>query len=105
MCSFIKNLCLKAGVKVVQIPCLQESSIASASRWVNNSPLIQLATQKELNDNFWFTFFHLSGHILLHGKKFISLENVNYEGKNEEKEKESDNFALSYLNESLMKTP
>ncbi len=95
-------MCLEAGVKVIQIPCLQDSPITAASRWVNNTPLIQLAVQKELNDNFWFTFFHLSGHILLHGKKFISLENIDYEEKN--KEQEADGFAANYLIKKVVKT-
>jgi len=37
--------------------------------------------------------FYSMGHILLHGKKFISLENVEYEDKNDLKEQEANDFA------------
>ena len=39
------------------------------------------------NNIFWFTFFHELGHILLHGKKDIFLEDIEYADKQREKEK------------------
>lgn len=46
------------------------------------------------NDKFWFTLFHEIGHILLHGKKYISIENISYADQDKEKEIEADNFAI-----------
>ncbi len=78
-------------------PCLSGIGIHGATRWANNTPVIQLSGRWKRNDIFWFTFFHEIGHILLHGKKYISLENIGFEGSNEEYEEEADAFASDLI--------
>lgn len=92
----LQNLCLGAGVKVVHTPCISKAPINGSTRWLNDTPLIQLTGRYKRNDIFWFTFFHEAGHILLHGKKDIFLEDVDYSDKDLEKEKEADNFAIKW---------
>lgn len=92
----LQRLCAEAGVKVVYTPCLPGAPIHGSTRWVNDSPLIQLSARYKQNDIFWFTFFHEAGHILKHGKKYISLENVEYDEKETEKEREADQFAIDW---------
>ncbi len=93
----LQQLCLSAGVKIVYTPCLPKAPINGSTRWINGSPLIQLSGRYRRNDIFWFTFFHEAGHIILHGKKDIFLENVaDYSDYNEEKEKEADDFAVKW---------
>ncbi len=97
--DFFKQLqssCLKAGVKVVHTPCLPKAPINGATRWLNVIPVIQLTGRYRRNDIFWFTFFHEAGHILLHGKKDIFLEKVEYSDKDKEKEEEADEFACKW---------
>ena len=93
----LQTLCLKAGVKVVYTPCLPNTAIHGSTRWINNVPLIQLSGRYKRNDIFWFTFFHEVGHILLHGKKYISIENVTFVGGNEDYEDEADAFASNLI--------
>jgi len=93
----LKELCLNCGVKVVHTPCLPKTSIHGSTRWLNNTPLIQLSGRFKRNDIFWFTFFHEVGHILKHGKKYISLENIDYAGENEVYEAEADSFASTWI--------
>ena len=93
----LQNFCLNAGVKVVYTPCLPNTAIHGSTRWINNVPLIQLSGRYRRNDIFWFTFFHEVGHILLHGKKYISIENVAFAGENESFEKEADTFASNII--------
>lgn len=93
----IQKICLKAGIKVVHTPCLPKTAIHGSTRWINNTPLIQLSGRYKRNDIFWFTFFHEVGHILLHGKKYISLENVDSEGENKIYEEEADSFASDWI--------
>jgi HTH-type transcriptional regulator/antitoxin HigA len=90
----LQHLCLSAGVKVVYTPCLNKAPINGSTRWINDSPLIQLTGRYKRNDIFWFTFFHEAGHILLHGKKDIFLENIEYNDKDDRKESEADQFAV-----------
>jgi HTH-type transcriptional regulator / antitoxin HigA len=92
----IQTICLKVGVKVVYTPFLPNAPINGVTRWLNETPLIQLTGRGKRNDIFWFSFFHEIGHILLHGKKEIFLEEIEYQDKDLEKEREADAFAVKW---------
>ena len=93
----LQNICLEAGVKVVHTPCLPKAPVSGATRWLNDgTPLIQLTGRYNRNDNFWFTFFHEAGHILIHGKKDIFIESIDYSDMDVEKEKQADEFAIKW---------
>jgi plasmid maintenance system antidote protein VapI len=89
----LQLICLEAGVKVVHVPCLNNAPIYGSTRWLNDTPFIQVSDFDQRNDRFWFTFFHEVGHILLHGKKEVFLENLDYANKDLQKEQEADAFA------------
>lgn len=90
----LQEICNNSGVKIVYTPCLPKAPIHGSTRWLGDTPLIQLSARYKANDKFWFTFFHEVGHILLHGKKYISIENINYDDQDSTKEQEADNFAV-----------
>lgn len=92
----LQSICLEAGVKVVHTPCINKAPISGSTRWLNDTPFIQLTGRYNRNDSFWFTFFHEAGHILLHGKKDIFLEKIEYSDKDLIKEKEADEFAVKW---------
>ncbi len=92
----LQDICQKTGVKLVHTPCLNKAPIRGATRWINDTPLIQLTERDQPDDKFWFSFFHEAGHILLHGKKEIFLEQIGYEDKDLVKEKEADEFAFKF---------
>ncbi len=92
----LQSICLEAGVKVVHTPCINKAPISGSTRWLNDTPFIQLTGRYNRNDSFWFTFFHEAGHILLHGKKDIFLENLDYSDKDMAKEQEADEFACKW---------
>lgn len=92
----LQTLCAEAGVKVVYTPCLPKAPLNGSTRWINETPLIQLSARYKRNDIFWFTFFHEAGHILKHGKKDVFLEDVEYSAKDLEKEREADEFAVEW---------
>ncbi len=90
------RLCADAGVALTLVPELDGTSISGAARWLSkDKALIQLSARHKSDDHLWFTFYHEAGHILLHGKKelFIDEENQN---KNSE-ENEADTFAQNTL--------
>ena len=89
----LQELCVEAGVKVFYTPKLPKAPISGSTRWINNTPIIQLTARYNQNDRFWFTFFHEAGHILLHGKKYISLEGIDFSEADPVKEKEAHEFA------------
>jgi Zn-dependent peptidase ImmA (M78 family) len=90
----LQILCLNAGVVLLFTPKLPKVPLSGSTRWLNNTPLIQLTARYKKNDSFWFTFFHELGHIILHGKKYISLENVDFAAADPKKEKEAYQFAV-----------
>ncbi|TNE71018.1 addiction module antidote protein, HigA family [bacterium] len=91
--SELQTICLKAGVKVVYTPTIPKAPINGCTRWLGDTPLIQLSGRYNRNDIFWFTFFHEVGHIILHGKKDVFLESVEYSEKDLQKEEEANQFA------------
>jgi Zn-dependent peptidase ImmA (M78 family) len=92
----LQSICLEAGVKVVHTPCINKAPINGSTRWLKDTPFIQLTGRYNRNDIFWFTFFHEAGHILLHGKKDIFLENFDYSDRDIQKEREADKFAIKW---------
>lgn len=92
----LQEICSSCGVKVIHTPCIKKAPLNGATRWINDNPVIQLTGRYNQNDRFWFTFFHEVGHILLHGKKDIFLEDIEYNDLDKSKEKEADDFAIKW---------
>lgn len=86
--------CGKCGVAVVFAKGLRGTSIHGAVRWSGDAPVIQLSCRYKAEDRFWFSFFHEAGHIVLHGKRGVFLED---DGQDDGKEKEADSFAENLL--------
>ncbi len=93
----LQQICAKCGVAVTYTPALPKAPISGASRWFHGKPLIQLSGRYKTDDHFWFTFYHEAGHIFLHGKKDIFLENVTGTSLDERKEEEANEFAAKFL--------
>lgn len=93
----LQSICAKCGVAVVFTQNLPKAPISGATRWFHNKPLIQLSGRFKTNDHFWFTFFHEAGHIIMHGKKDIFLENVEGTVIDQVKEEEANSFATKIL--------
>jgi Zn-dependent peptidase ImmA (M78 family) len=93
----LQELCKAAGVGLVYTINIPKAPISGATRWIGGNPLIQLTDRGKSNDLFWFTFFHEVGHLLLHGKKEIFLEDFDEYKPNKEKEDEADEYARKYL--------
>ena len=93
----LQRLCMEAGVGLIYSASISKAPISGAVRWIGNNPVIQLTDRYKLNDLFWFAFFHEAGHVLLHGKKNIFIENFTDYKADVNKEKEADEFANKWL--------
>jgi hypothetical protein len=96
---FIPNLVklfADCGIAVAFIRAPQGCPVSGAVRWVSQKKaLIQLSFRYMRNDSLWFTFFHECGHIYLHGKKMMFLEE---DGRiSNEEEDEANRFAADKL--------
>ena len=88
------RLCAESGVVVAFVPELAKLRVNGATWWLNpQKAVIQLSLRYKRDDQLWFSFFHEAGHILLHGKKDVFIEE---DGKNS-KEDEADKFASDFL--------
>lgn len=90
----IRELCARAGVKVVYTPYLKNTYVNGAVRWIGKTPVIQLSTRQLFADTLWFTLMHEIAHILKHSKDlFVDFQYVKGNGV----EEEADNFAQEVL--------
>jgi len=96
----ISKLCAAAGVAVAFIQELPATFIKGAAYWINNQKAaVLICLRYKSNDQLWFSFFHETGHILLHGKRgnFVDLDNDNVPEKDIIKEDEANSFAADLL--------
>lgn len=93
----LKTKCAIAGVAVIYSSSLPKAPISGAARWIGGTPVIQITDRYKTNDQFWFTFFHEAGHILLHGKKDVFIEELDGVESDEKKEDEANDFARDWL--------
>ncbi len=88
------RLCADAGVAVAFVPEIPKIRASGATWWMNpHKAVIQLCLRYKTDDQLWFSFFHEAGHILLHGKKEVFIED---DSKNF-KEDEANKFASDFL--------
>lgn len=93
----LQSLCRSCGMVLIATPIVPKAPINGATRWINDTPVIQLSGRYKGYDHLWFNFFHEVGHILLHGKKDIFLESAGLSDQYKEKEQEADVFASEIL--------
>ncbi|MBZ0264062.1 HigA family addiction module antidote protein [bacterium] len=70
------QLCNENGVVLALVPELPKARANGLAHWHGNNPLIQLSLYNKWADIFWFSFLHEAGHILLHGKKEVFVEQI-----------------------------
>lgn len=93
----LTTILANAGVKLIFTESLSSAPVKGCTRYIYGIPCIQMADTYESEHEFWQTLYHEAGHILLHGKKDIFMENVEYGDKSPEKEKEADDFASRWM--------
>jgi HTH-type transcriptional regulator/antitoxin HigA len=66
----LQETCARSGVAFVMVPALRNTGISGCARWLTEKrALIGLTLRYKTDDQFWFTFFHEVGHLLLHRTK------------------------------------
>lgn len=67
--------CAQCGVAVAFVRELRKTRTSGATRWLTpQKALIQLSLRYKSDDMLWFSFFHEAGHVLLHNKRSLFLE-------------------------------
>lgn len=91
------QLCANVGVVLALVPGIPRAHVSGAARWINRRAVIQLSLYGKLNDRFWFTFFHEAGHILLHGRGEVFLDDLGAGGRDSKFEQQANQFAARFL--------
>ncbi len=92
----MKELCASSGVAHVLVPELPKTRVCGATRWLNSKKaLLQQSLRYKTSDQFWFTFFHEAGHLLLHSNENLILEVA--DGSKDKIEEEANKFAADFL--------
>lgn len=91
----LNEILAAAGVAVVLEPEISGARVVGATRWLTPTrALIQLSLRHRWSDILWFTVFHEVGHLLLHSKKDVF---INDPGPHSGAEAEADAFASRTL--------
>jgi len=70
------------GVSVVVVPEIEGARAYGATRWIEarSRPLIQLSLRGRTDDQLWQTLFHEIGHVVLHDRRRLFVDNDSDEG-------------------------
>jgi len=94
----LKCILSSCGVVLVMIPHFKNTKVHGATFSLDNNKVVIAMTLKDgFTDIFWFNFFHEVGHIILHPKREIFLEDGYNDPKLKKQEDEADKFANKIL--------
>ena len=92
----IRELCANAGVALVFVPDLRGARVSGATRWLSpTKAMVAQSLRHKTDDHFWFTLFHELGHVILHGKKSVFVDQP--DGVESQEEHEANRFARDHL--------
>ena len=90
--------CADCGVAVVILKTPSGCSASGATKFINPQRALLLLSFRYLSDDqFWFTFFHEAGHLILHGNKKVFIESVGLDINRTIEEKDASTFAGEML--------
>ena len=83
----LQNLCAASGVAVGVVRAPTGCRVSGATRFLSASRALLLLSFRYLSDDqFWFTFFHEAGHLILHSQTRLFLEGIETPATQEEQE-------------------
>lgn len=92
----LRKFCAKSGVALAIVRAPNGCSASGATHFLTQNKALLLLSFRHLSDDqFWFSFFHEAGHLILHGKGAYFLEGIGAPATKEEKE--ANEFAASTL--------
>lgn len=92
-----KNLCATAGVILAVVPDSYGARCSGATRWISGRPVVQLSMRFRKDDQFWFTLFHELGHVLLHPRNEVFIDDDVEDAARKQMETDADRFATETL--------
>lgn len=88
------EICNSCGVALVLVPEFKKLTWSGATKWIGDTAVIILNLRGKAEDKFWFSFFHESGHVVLHNRAGLL---INDGSREDAREIEANEFAYSVL--------
>ena len=107
----LKQICAECGVAIAIVRTPNGCQASGVTKFLDqDTALLMLSFRYLKDDQFWFTFFHEAGHLLLHGKNSVFVEEVGKDRMISEEENEANEFAAEQLipksyHERMLKLP
>ncbi len=94
-----EKLLASCGIAFVLMPHFKSTGAQGATFWLNNKDkaVLMMSLRGKSSDKFWFSLFHELGHILLHNKREMFIENGYDTPELKQQEEEADKFAKDFL--------
>ena len=88
----------ESGVALVMCPHFRGTRVHGATFWLGqDKAALMMTIRGAWADIFWFSLFHELGHILMHGRQEVILENDDADPALQGREDEADRFAGDFL--------
>jgi HTH-type transcriptional regulator/antitoxin HigA len=88
----------ESGIAIVLCPHLPCTKAHGATFWLSKEKAVLMITIRcAWADIFWFSLFHELGHIMLHGRQAVILEDDSEAPEMKKREEEADRFAADIL--------
>ena len=95
----LRELCAECGVAIAIAPTPLGCPASGATKFLSSKKaLLMLSFRYLRDDNFWFTFFHEAGHLILHGEVRTHIEVTDRKKySTSDEEIEANNFSAEIL--------
>lgn len=92
----LQKLCASAGVAMVIVRCPSGCRASGAARLLTPTKALLVLSFRYLSDDqFWFSFFHEAGHLVLHAARGLFVDGV--EEAQSDEEQQANDFAANTL--------
>jgi len=93
-----QEMCLSAGVVLAIVAPVEKACLSGAAYHLpDGRGVAQLSLRHRANDHFWFTLFHELGHLVLHKKTAVFVDDDGADEGDGKAEAEADEFAEEKL--------
>jgi HTH-type transcriptional regulator/antitoxin HigA len=95
----VRDILAESGVAFVLLSHFKKSKINGATFWIDNQSkaVVAMSLKGSYADIFWFSFFHEMGHLILHNRREVFLEDGYDDDRLKKQEEEADRFASDFL--------
>lgn len=95
----IRDILASCGIAFILLPHFKNTKMHGATFWIEDGKkaIVAMTLRGSYSDVFWFSFFHELGHILLHSKREVFLEDGCDNKALQQQENEANEFSKNFL--------